>query len=44
MYVYDKKNSFFTTLNFEDPQSGFFSKSKWSYVDQMGGEVLKVTS
>lgn len=29
MYVYDKKHSYFSVLNFEDPDAGFFSKSKW---------------
>jgi len=43
MYVYDPKNRFFSVLNFEDPEAGFFSKGKWTYPDQMGGDILKVS-
>ncbi len=35
MYAYDRKNSYFAVLNFDDPNSGFFSKSKWEHPDEM---------
>ncbi len=43
MYVYDAKNSLFSVLKFDDPDAGFFSKGKWTFPDQMGGEIFKVT-
>ncbi len=43
MYVYDPGNCFFSVINFDDPDAGFFSKGKWTLPDQMSGEILKVT-
>ena len=41
-YIVDSKNKLFCSLNFED-ESGFFSKNKWKYKDQIEGYIYKVT-
>lgn len=42
MFVLDVKNRIFCCVNFEDP-SGFFSSNKWTFNDQLEGEIVKVS-
>ena len=40
-YYFDQENNLFGEMSFEDA-SGFFSKEKWKYRDQVEGQILTV--